>query len=245
MQYLRALAYLSGQIVSVVIIFLLAAIGACISSNLKDRIILQWARFNIWTLSIIYGITVNVQGKENIPSEPSIIISNHQSAWETLAFQLIFPTQSYLLKKSLLKIPFLGWGLSMTRPIAIDRKQKVRALDSLVKQGSERLREGRWLVIFPEGTRQPPGHPGKFQVGGAMIAAKTGAPVVPVAHNAGVFWPKNSMLKYPGKIDLVIGQSIRVDGRKTRELSTEIESAILENLSLLPSSRSWFGTVKK
>ena len=238
MQYLRALAYLSGQVVSAVIIFLLAVIGACISSGLKDRVILQWARFNIWTLSVIYGITVNIQGRENIPSEPSIIISNHQSAWETLAFQLIFPTQSYLLKKSLLKIPFLGWGLAMTHPVAIDREQKVRALDNLVKQGTRRLKDGRWLVIFPEGTRQPPGRPGKFQVGGAMIAARTGAAVVPVAHNAGVFWPKNSLLKHPGRIDLVIGQPIYADGRKTRELNAEIESAILANLSRLPVAKN-------
>ncbi|MYB33936.1 MAG: 1-acyl-sn-glycerol-3-phosphate acyltransferase [Gammaproteobacteria bacterium] len=237
MQYLRALVYLLGQVVSVVIIFLLAIMGACISSSLKDRIILQWARFNIGALSVIYGITVNIQGRENIPGEPSIIISNHQSAWETLAFQLIFPTQSYLLKKSLLKIPFLGWGLAMTRPVAIDREQKVRALDSLVKQGTRRLKEGRWLVIFPEGTRQPPGRPGKFQVGGAMIAARTGAPVIPVAHNAGVFWPKNSLLKYPGTIDLIIGQPIYANGRKTRELNAEIESAILANLSRLPVAR--------
>ncbi|MCY4148988.1 MAG: lysophospholipid acyltransferase family protein [Gammaproteobacteria bacterium] len=231
------MVYLIGQVVSAVIIFLLAVIGSCISSNLKDRIILQWARFNIWTLSVIYGITVSIQGRENIPNQPSIIISNHQSAWETLAFQLIFPTQSYLLKKSLLKIPFLGWGLVMTRPVAIDREQKMRALDSLVKQGTSRLKEGRWLVIFPEGTRQPPGRPGKFQIGGALIAARTGAPVVPVAHNAGVFWPKNSLLKHSGTIDLVIGQPICTNGKKTRELNAEIETAILENLSRLPVVR--------
>lgn len=237
MQYIRALIYLFGQVASAIIIFLAALIGAGISSNLKDRIILQWARFNIWTLAIIYGITFHVQGKENIPSEPSIIISNHQSAWETLAFQLIFPTQSFLLKRSLLKIPFLGWGLAMTRPVAIDREHKVRALDSLIKQGAERLKEGRWLVVFPEGTRHSPGQPGKFQIGGAMIAAKTGAPVVPVAHNAGVFWPKNSLLKHSGKIDLIIGPPIHAEGKKTRKLSSEIEATIIDNLSQLPTAR--------
>lgn len=237
MQYLRALLYLTGQIVSVVIVFLSALVGACISSKVKDRIILQWARFNIWSLSAICGITVHIQGRENIPQEPSIIVSNHQSAWETLAFQMIFPTQSYLLKKSLLKIPFLGWGLAMTKPVAIDRQQKVRALDSLVKQGAERLKEGRWLVIFPEGTRQPPGRPAKFQAGGAMIATKTGAPVVPVAHNAGVYWPKNSLLKHPGRIELVIGQPIRGQGKKARELNAEIEATIINNLSRLPDRR--------
>ncbi|MXZ81573.1 MAG: 1-acyl-sn-glycerol-3-phosphate acyltransferase [Gammaproteobacteria bacterium] len=237
MLYLRCLLYLAGQIVSAVVVFLVALIAACISRPAKDRVILQWARFNIWTLGVLCGITFRVHGRENIPDEASIIVSNHQSAWETLALQLIFPTQSYLLKKSLLRIPIFGWGLAMTRPVAIDRERKIRALDSLIKQGAERLREGRWLVIFPEGTRQPPGYPGKFQVGGAMIAAKTGAPIVPVAHNAGVFWPKKSFIKYPGTIDLVIGEPIGSAGRKARELNAETEATIVENLSQLSSAR--------
>ena len=116
-----------------------------------------------------------------------MLIANHQSAWETLCFQLIFPPQSYILKWQLLWIPFFGWGLAANRPVAINRSQKVRAMEQLLKQGTVRLNEGRWLVVFPEGTRMPPGRPGKFQPGGALVAAKTGAPVVPVAHNAGVF----------------------------------------------------------
>lgn len=233
---LRSLVYLLGQIASAVVVFLCALVAACISSTAKDRMIQQWARFNIWSLSVVCGISVDIKGAENIPKEPSIIISNHQSAWETLAFQTIFPTQSFLLKKSLLKIPFLGWGLAMTRPVAIDREQKIRALDSLIKQGKERLNEGRWLVIFPEGTRQSPNRLGKFQAGGAMIAVKSGCPVVPVAHNAGVYWPKNSFLKYPGRIEVIIGKPISVIGKKARELNKEIESVIAKNISRLPAT---------
>ena len=174
----------------------------------RARIIAAWARFNIWTLQHLCGITCVVSGAENLPTEPAIIISNHQSAWETLYFQLIFPPQSYILKAQLLWIPFFGWGLAANRPVAINRRKKIKALEQLLKQGAARLNEGRWLVIFPEGTRNPPGAPGKFQPGGAMIAAKTAAPIVPVAHNAGLFWRKKGFLKHPGEIHLIIGKPI-------------------------------------
>ena len=140
-----------------------------------------------------------------------------------------------MLEKNLLWIPFFGWGLALNRPIAIDRSRKSRALDVLVREGRIRLNEGRWLVIFPEGTRRGPRNPGKFQAGGAMVAAKTGSLVVPVAHNAGVFWPKNSFLKYPGTIDIHIGQPIDSTHKKAREINQEAELWIkneLKNLSL-------------
>ncbi len=198
--------------------------------------ITQWARFNIWTLGWLCGIRYRVTGRENIPDKPAIIIANHQSSWETLCFQLVFPAQSYLLKRNLLWIPFFGWGLAMNRPIAIDRSQKTRALDVLTREGKIRLDEGRWLVIYPEGTRMSPGSPGKFQAGGAFVASKTNADIVPVAHNAGVFWPKNSFLKYPGVIDLVIGPVIETEGKKIRQINQETEDWILAALKKISST---------
>ena len=167
-----------------------------------------------------------------------MLIANHQSAWETLCFQLIFPPQSYILKWQLLWIPFFGWGLAANRPVAINRSQKVRAMEQLLKQGTVRLNEGRWLVVFPEGTRMPPGRPGKFQPGGALVAAKTGAPVVPVAHNAGVFWPKNGFLKHPGVIRVRIGEAIQSKGKKARQINAQAEAWIIEALAALPRSRT-------
>lgn len=237
MIYLRSLVYLAGQITSAIVVSLLAVLFFFLPALARTRIITQWARFNIWSLRILCGITYRVQGTENIPDEPSIIIANHQSAWETLCFQLIFPAQSYLLKRNLLWIPFFGWGLGLNRPIAIDRSQKFRALDVLVREGKIRLDEGRWLVIFPEGTRQEPGAPGKFLAGGALVAAKTGSPVVPVAHNAGVYWPKSSFLKYPGTIDVVIGPRIDSEGKKARQINQQAESWIVDTLSGLPATR--------
>jgi 1-acyl-sn-glycerol-3-phosphate acyltransferase len=151
---------------------------------------------------------------------------------------LLFPPLSFVLKRQLLWIPFFGWGLAAYSPVAIDRGKKMRALDQLIKQGKRRLEEGRWLVIYPEGTRMSPGHPGKFQIGGAMIAAKTGAPLLPVAHNAGVFWPKKSFLKYPGTIDLVIGPAIKTEGRKAREINAQAENWIKNKISELPIKKA-------
>jgi 1-acyl-sn-glycerol-3-phosphate acyltransferase len=235
MIYLRSLLYLVGQTLTAVVVSVIAICCFFLPSLTRAKVISIWARFNIWSLRILCGTTYRVTGVENIPDQPSIIISNHQSAWETLAFQLIFPPQSYLLKRNLLWIPFFGWGLAMNRPIAIDRSKKARALDQLIKQGKERLAEGRWLVIFPEGTRMEPGNPGQFQVGGAMIATKSGSPVVPVAHNAGVFWPKNSFLKYPGVIDVIIGPAIEPQRKKAREVNQEVEEWVHERVEKLPN----------
>ncbi len=224
--FCRSLFYYVGQIVSTVVVCFLALLCFALPPLTRAKVIGLWARFNIWTLGLLCGVRYRVSGAENIPSDPAIVIANHQSAWETLAFQLIFPAQSYLLKQELLWIPFFGWGLALNRPIAINRSKKIRALDTLVKEGVIRLKEGRWLVIFPEGTRRNPGEMAKFQVGGAMISAKSGYPVVPVAHNSGLFWPKRSFLKYPGTIDVVIGPVIASSGKKARQINREAEEWI-------------------
>lgn len=124
----------------------------------------------------------------------------------------------------------------MNRPISIDRSKKTKALEQLIKQGTIRLNEGRWLVIFPEGTRKPPGNPGKFQVGGAMIAAESGHAIVPVAHNAGLFWAKNGFLKQPGVVDMIIGPAIEPRGRTAREINQEVEAWIRSAMTRLPNS---------
>ena len=234
--FARSLLYLTGQVLSAVVICVLALVFF-FSVPLRSRILLQWARFNIWTLKVLCGTRYRVKGAENIPEGPSVIISNHQSAWETLCFQNIFPLQSYLIKRELLWIPFFGWGLALNRPVPIDRSQKNRALQQLIRQGIKRLQEGRWLVIFPEGSRIKPGVPARFQPGGAMIASKFNCPIVPVCHNGGVFWPKRGFLKYPGVIDVCIGPAVLPEGRKVRDLNREVESWIRTELQTLPDHR--------
>ncbi|MDH3353697.1 MAG: 1-acyl-sn-glycerol-3-phosphate acyltransferase [Chromatiales bacterium] len=177
-----------------------------------------WAHFTLWWLKFTCNLDYRVEGQENIPAEASIILAKHQSTWETVAMQRIFPLQTWVLKRELLWIPFFGWGLAMTRPIAIDRAAGKKALKQVIKQGTDRLKQGIWVVVFPEGTRTLYGSRKKYAIGGAMLAEKSGYPVVPVAHNAGKYWPKVGLIK-PGTITLSIGPTISTKDIKTKEIN--------------------------
>ncbi len=174
----------------------------------RYRVISTWSRSIVWLARVICGVRWQVRGLEHLPNRPSIILSKHQSAWETLAFQVIFPPQVWVLKRSLLRVPFVGWGIAMLSPIAIDRGQRMRALRQLIDQGRARLDAGFWVVVFPEGSRVKPGERAPWQIGGAWLATHTGAPVVPVALNAGELWGRNAFLKHPGTIEVVILEPI-------------------------------------
>jgi 1-acyl-sn-glycerol-3-phosphate acyltransferase len=186
----------------------------------RYRIISGWSRAIVHLARWILGIRWQVQGRENLPPRPAVILSKHQSAWETLAYQLIFPPQVWLLKRELLWIPFFGWGLALMSPIAINRSRRASALRWLARKGRERLAQGFWVVVFPEGTRTRPGERREFLIGGAWLAAKNGAPVVPVAHNAGLYWPRNAFFKRPGTVIVRIGPVIDTAGRSAEEVNT-------------------------
>jgi len=203
----------------------------------RYRIITTWSHLIILSARMICGMRYRVIGRENLPAEPSIILAKHQSAWETLAFQEIFPPQVWVLKKSLLRIPFFGWGLAMTSPIAIDRGAGVRALRETLEQGRERLDAGWWIVMFPEGTRIRPGQRGRYHVGGAWLAAQIGAKIVPVAHNAGTAWDRNAFIKHSGTITVSIGPSIEARGRTPDRLIKEVEDWIEQEVKRLGSAR--------
>ena len=237
LRFVGSLLFLLGQVLSAAVFGVFAPLFLLLPSLSRARVIGGWARFNLFALRWLCGIRHRVSGLENLPRRPSVIIANHQSAWETLAFQNIFPPQSYILKRELLLLPFFGWGLAANRPIAIDRARKIDALRRLLRESRIRLREGRWLVVFPEGARMPPGRPGKFQVGGVTIAARTGAVIVPVAHNAGRLWPKGGFFKYPGVIDVVVGPPIESHARTPKELNRQVERWIGDHAALLPQSR--------
>ena len=185
----------------------------------RYRIISGWSRLVIFLARFIVGIDWRVEGRENLPSRPSVILSKHQSAWETMAFQLIFPPQVLVLKRELLWIPFFGWGLALMSPIAIDRSRGVAALRAIARRGRERLEQGFWVVVFPEGTRVAPGAAREYQSGGAWLACASGAPVVPVAHNAGLFWPRNAFLKRPGTVTVRIGPPIDAANRDAKTVN--------------------------
>jgi 1-acyl-sn-glycerol-3-phosphate acyltransferase len=203
----------------------------------RYRIITVWSQLMIALAKHVCGVRYRVLGRENLPKTPSIILSKHQSAWETLAYQGIFPPQVWVLKSSLLRVPFFGWGLAMMSPIAIDRDSGPRALKQTLEQGRSRLADGWWIVIFPEGTRTTPGTRGRYHVGGAWLACQTGAKVVPVAHNAGTVWARNAFVKYPGEIVVSIGPGIDPDGLRPEELSRQVEDWIEREVARLGSAR--------
>ncbi len=192
----------------------------------RHRIVTSWAHVMLWFVRNVLGIRYRVLGQENIPSEPSVILSKHQSAWETLALQAIFPPMSFVFKKELLRVPFLGWGLSQLPMIAIDRAAGKDALAQVVEQGTALLAQGFWVVLFPEGTRVAPGASRRYKPGGAWLAQKAGVPVVPVAHNAGEFWRRNAFLKRPGEITVSIGPPIDPTGLEAYEVNERVEQWI-------------------
>lgn len=189
----------------------------------RYRAIMLWPRFQLWLLRHLCGLDYQVEGKEHLPPGPAIVLAKHQSTWETLALELIFPPLTWVLKRELLWVPLFGWALALLRPIAIERGSGRRAVEQVIEQGRRRLAAGLWVLIFPEGTRMAPGKRGKYKLGGALLAAATGVAVVPVAHNAGSYWPRRSFRKRPGTIHCVIGPALETRGRSAEEINAVAE----------------------
>jgi 1-acyl-sn-glycerol-3-phosphate acyltransferase len=185
-----------------------------------------WARMTFWVLKKLCGLTFTVEGRERIPAGNHIVMSNHTSAWETIAQFLIFPPQVWVLKRELLWIPFIGWGLKLLRPISINRGAGHRAVNQVVDQGKARLADGLWIIIFPEGTRVVAGESRKYGVSGALLATTTGKLVVPLSHNASDFWVRRGILKKAGTIRVVIGEPIPSQGKDPRQLNEEVRESI-------------------
>ena len=223
---LRSSLFSLGLLLVTPIFFVIALFTLPLPVMKRYAVISHWSRVMLFWAKVSCGLTYQVQGRENIPDKPSIVLSKHQSAWETLAFQQIFPAQVWVVKRELLHVPFFGWGLRVLNPIAIDRRHTKTALPHLVEQGRNRLALGFWIVIFPEGTRVPPGERKKYNLGGARLAEDVQALVVPVAHNAGKFWPRNSFLKYPGCITVIVGPPINPAGLHAKEINARVEAWI-------------------
>ena len=233
MVFLRSLIFLLLQILITPLFTLLALLSFPLHPITRYRIISGWALSVLWLLRVLCDIRMEVRGAENIPKEPCIVLCKHQSAWETIALQKVFPPQVWVLKRELLLLPFFGWGLAMTSPIAINRSNGKDAIKQLLKQGKDRLALGFCVVIFPEGTRIPYGQRGKYKIGGAMLGASSGAPVVPVAHNAGKLWGKGAFLKHPGVISMSIGAPIDPAGLKADEINRRAEEWIENEMATL------------
>lgn len=218
--------------------FLTGAIAGTVSIILwplpyrtRYALVMIWNHFVVWSAHAFCGIDYRVIGQRNLDCEPCVILSKHQSTWETMFLQFYFGPLSTILKRELLRIPFFGWGLALLRPIPIDRGSPIKALKKVKAQGKQRLQEGNNILVYPEGTRITYGEVGNYARSGADIACLAGVPIVPVAHNAGKCWPKKGLLKKPGTITVVIGEPISTENRTSRDIMQEVEQWIEGEIS--------------
>jgi 1-acyl-sn-glycerol-3-phosphate acyltransferase len=234
--WLRSLAFWLVFFLSIIVYATVLMISFPVPFRLRWSLVQSWARMMLWWLKVTCRLTHEIRGREFIPAGAGIVFSKHQSTWETIALQLIFPPQVWVAKRELLWIPFFGWGLVLMKCIAINRGSGRAAIRQLVSVGKRRLQEGLWIVIFPEGTRVAPGQAGQYRLGGAILAERSGYPVIPVAHNAGEYWPRRSFLKKPGIIQVRIGAPIASTGRSAQDIldeaSTWIEAQMAEITTL-------------
>jgi 1-acyl-sn-glycerol-3-phosphate acyltransferase len=235
---LRATIFWIGLIGITVLAGLVVPILYLLPSSIQNKVLLAWPYFNIWLLKVVCGVRYEVRGLENINiKQNAIILSNHQSTWETMFIPTLFPSMSWVLKRELYKIPFYGWALFLLKPIDIDRNAGRSAVEQVKTIGKQRLDEGNWVCIFPEGTRVDPGVKARYKMGGAILATYSKYPVYPVAHNAGKCWPRNSFIKRPGKVTVSIDPKIESDNKSINELNNEVRTWIEEELKTLPSVR--------
>ena len=186
----------------------------------------SWGRTMLWAGRVMCGLEYVIEGEENIPHEPSVILIKHSTVFETYAQLAIFPAQTWVLKRELQWIPIFGWGLAAMKPIAINRGAGGSAVKQVIEQGRARLQEGIWVTIFPEGTRMPPGETRRYGVSGAALAREAGVRIVPVAHNAGDLWPRRGLRKKPGLIRFCIGPSIDPGDMSPKETNLVVQEWI-------------------
>lgn len=245
--YIRSTLFWLGFASTTIIAGLFSPLLLPLSPSTSYKLLVPWAHLNIWWLKLTCGVNYHIIGKENIdPNRNGIILANHQSTWETMMIPVLFPAVSWVLKRELFRIPFFGWALSMIKPIAIDRSSGSTAVEQVKIGGKARLDEGRFVCIFPEGTRVKPGAKVRYKMGGALLAhycathaeaGSEGYPVYPVAHNAGELWPRHSYIKYPGTITMIIGEPFSVKGMSPDQINEKVKNWITEQTAKMPRAR--------
>lgn len=240
-QWLASILFTTMLFVSAAIYGLIVLLAAPLGRGVVYAMVRAWARFVLALLKRVCRLEYSVDGFENLPATNTVILVKHSSAWETIAQLAIFPRQCWVLKRELLWVPILGWVLLLLKPIAINRGAGRSAVQQVLARGASRLREGLWVVIFPEGTRVPAGQTRRYGLSGALLASSLGRPIVPVAHNAGEFWPRRGLLKRAGTVRVAIGTPIPTSGRDPREINDEvqhwIESQLHEMSAAQPDAR--------
>lgn len=238
MAWLRSLLYMLFLSITVIPYAFACLIWAPLPLRWRYKLTMGWPRMAIWGARVICGIRWQIKGEENLPDGAAVILSKHQSAWETLFFPAHMPRNvCFVYKKELHRVPFFGWGLALLRMIPIDRAKGRDAFEQVIKQGKQCMDDGRWPLLFPEGTRVPPGKTARFKMGGALLASRTGAAVIPIAHNAGECWRRNAFIKRPGLITVSIGPAISSEGLTPEELNAKVQAWIEEEMRQLNPER--------
>lgn len=233
MQLIRSLLYTTWLFIGTMIYAVIVLALSWLPPLKLYSVANSWARVQLWMLKTLCGLTYVVEGAENIPPGAHISMWKHSSAWETIAQAAIFPPQAWVLKRELMWIPLVGWALHFLQPIAINRKAGASAVNQVIEQGQNRLAQGLWVLVFPEGTRVSQGERRKYGVSGALLASRAGVKIVPVAHTAGDYWPRRGWVKRRGVIRVVIGKPIEAAGRDPRELNEEVRAWVETALATL------------
>ena len=241
--FIRSLLFFIYSPISIMLYSLVCVISFILPLRHRHTIIRGFLHSYMFVLKKLCHINYKVEGLENVPSDRNgVVLSKHQSAWETFFLPIIFHDPAVIVKRELLWIPFFGWALAISDPIAINRSNKSSAMQQVIEKGRKCLQEGRWVLMFPEGTRVPFGEIGHYRLGGARLAAATGYPVIPVAHDAGRFWARRKFIKQPGTVHVVIGPLIESNGRTPEEIlqltKDWIESTMVRIDSLVDKSTS-------
>lgn len=245
MQLVRSLLFTTCLFVGTLLYAVVVLVLAWLPGKKLYGVARHWSRTQLWLLKALCGLSYTVEGEENIVAGAHISMWKHSSAWETIAQAAIFPPQAWVLKRELMWIPLVGWALRFLKPIAINRKAGASAVNQVVEQGTQRLANGFWILFFPEGTRVISGETRKYGVSGALLASKAGCKVIPVAHDAGLFWPRRGWVKKAGVIRVAIGPPIEAAGRNPRELNEEVRSWIEGKIASMAGARAPVSDVAK
>ena len=224
MQYFRSIVFNIYMVAETIVFSTILALMLPLPLRYHYKVACAWAEHLFGAAKLICNLDYTIEGRENLPDEPTVVYYKHSSAWEAIQVFTMFPTQCWVIKRELMWVPFVGWALKKFRPIAIDRSAGHSAVEQVVEQGKERLAEGRWVVIFPEGTRVKHGTTRRYGLSGALLAKAAGMPIVPIAHNSGRYWPRRGLLKKAGTIRMVIGKPISTIDRDPRDLNSEIQT---------------------
>jgi len=237
MTVLRSVLFTMFMFVSVPPTSLLIVFARLFGKTAGYQTLVGWVKMIVWLCKVLCSLDYKLEGAENIPQESSVVLMKHSSTYETFVQLLLFPRQCIVLKRELMWTPFLGWALAAIRPIAVNRKAGRSAVQQIIEQGKQRLEEGVWVMIFPEGTRMPSGQTKRYGVSGAMLADRAERMIIPVAHNAGDYWPRRGWRKYPGTVTFSVGPAIEARGRDPRQVNQQAQNWIENKVAELREPR--------